>query len=190
MSVKFSTDERLSGLSGVIRPVDAKSARSWDGASLSLHCVSTSLHMKWSHCIVAHGTLQRHLVESVSLYNWERHGWVCISMIWDGFVTSPIKHDQLNIFALNVCHRAPAWMGQTAKKLWSWCEKGIGEESYYFWVVMGKKLLSLRLSGVTFLFQPSFLAYQNKRSFKFSRQLLQINICSKLKYVTKQRLMT
>lgn len=55
---------------------------------------------------------------------------------------------------------------------------------------MGEKLLSLRLSGVTFLFQPSFLAYQNKRSFKFSRQLLQINICSKLKYVTKQRLMT
>ena len=28
---------------------------------------------------------------------------MCISVIWDSLVTSPIKHDQLNIFALNVC---------------------------------------------------------------------------------------
>lgn len=120
-------------------------------------CTVSVLFCIWNGPIaVAHGKLQRHLVESVSLYNWERHGWVCISMIWDGFVTSPIKHDQLNIFALNVCHRAPAWMGQTAKKLWSWFQKGITEKSYYFWVVMGEKLLSVRLSGATFLCQPSF----------------------------------
>lgn len=56
VSVKFSTDERLSSLSGVIRPVGAKSARSAAMVSVSLfslslslfifmHCVSTSLHM-------------------------------------------------------------------------------------------------------------------------------------------------
>lgn len=44
---------------------------------------------------------------------------MCISMTGDSFVTSPIKHDQLNIFALNVCHGAPVWMGQTAEKRWS-----------------------------------------------------------------------
>lgn len=39
---------------------------------------------------------------------------MCISMIWDFLVTSPIKHDQLNIFALNVCRGFSVWMGQTA----------------------------------------------------------------------------
>lgn len=40
MSVKFSTDERLSGLSGVIRRVGAKSARSTGMVSV---CLSVSV---------------------------------------------------------------------------------------------------------------------------------------------------
>lgn len=63
--------------------------------SLSLHRVSTFLHMKCSPLLQK---LQQHLAESVSSYDWERRRW-------DGFVTSPIKHVQLNISALNVCHR-------------------------------------------------------------------------------------
>lgn len=32
---------------------------------------------------------------------------MCLGMICDSFVICLIKHDQLNIFAPNVCHKAP-----------------------------------------------------------------------------------
>ena len=102
------------------------------------------------------------------------------SMIWDSFVTSPIKHDQLNIFALNVCHGVPVW---TVEKLRSRCGKGSTERSNFVWVVTGKKVTLLYISA-------SLPCIKLKGLFNSPRQLLRINMCPNLKYATKQRLMT
>lgn len=95
-------DERISGLSGVIRHVGAKPAHREEGVSLPL-----------SLCAVQQLSFTEHHYAAGSQLTSEV--WQCISLIWDSLVTRPIKHDQLNIFALNVCRGAPMWMRQTER---------------------------------------------------------------------------
>lgn len=101
-----------------------------------------------------------------------------ISAIWDSFVTSPIKHDQLNIFALNVCHGAPTWTGHrssTAVKRESRRNRAADSEK--------------RVCGDCY-FLCSSIHLSLRITANSAWQFLRINICPKLRNVTKQRLMT
>lgn len=143
---------------------------------LVLHYASTSLHMKWSplQWLMENyrGTKlnKRHYTAgSVKLMS---EVWMRISKIWDSLVTHPIKHDQLNIFALNVCQGAPMWMEQTAKinhrEIKLFLSGWRGKVHCWWW----------------------FFSYHHEVFWILPRQLLWIHICPYFKYVTTQRLIT